>query len=195
MGSVVDVSLDLEDRWDGEGISFKGLSAILGRALIMAIPTLFTNLCATSLIAVKAWCVLIGDINSHLPVAHTPAQETPRLYPQELTGGQHSDQCGESACTVGRVRGLLLLYMGTYQAQPPFSSAFAHLFSGNLHHCRRRIFPQYCRHRDQGGPNPSSSQSYARYCPRPNPNDVDMTSLGDISLYHRLSSVSSKDSL
>ncbi|EIM82730.1 uncharacterized protein STEHIDRAFT_160360 [Stereum hirsutum FP-91666 SS1] len=52
---VVDVSLDLEDRWDGEGISFKGLSAILGRALIMAIPTLFTNLCATTLIAVKAW--------------------------------------------------------------------------------------------------------------------------------------------
>ena len=55
VGSVVDVSLDLEDRWDGNAISFQGLSAILGRALIMAIPTLFTNLCATTLIAVKAW--------------------------------------------------------------------------------------------------------------------------------------------
>lgn len=49
VGSAVDLALDLKDRWNGVAIGH------LKRALIIAIPTLLTNIYPTCLIASKAW--------------------------------------------------------------------------------------------------------------------------------------------
>lgn len=56
-GSAVDLALDLKNRWDGRALILRGPSVVFTRALIMAIPTLLTNLCPTTLIAIKAWYV------------------------------------------------------------------------------------------------------------------------------------------
>ncbi|EIM92836.1 uncharacterized protein STEHIDRAFT_152140 [Stereum hirsutum FP-91666 SS1] len=54
-GSAVDLALDLKNRWDGRALVLRGQSVVFTRALIMAVPTLLTNLCPTTLIAIKAW--------------------------------------------------------------------------------------------------------------------------------------------
>lgn len=61
-GSAVDLALDLKNRWDGKALVLRGSSVVFTRALIMAIPTLITNLIPTILIALKAWYVRLQPI-------------------------------------------------------------------------------------------------------------------------------------
>lgn len=80
-GSAIDLALDLKNRWDGRPLILRGRSVVLTRALIMAIPTLLTNLCPTTLIAIKAWYGHLSAFSLNLNLdSYCTLQETSRFH-------------------------------------------------------------------------------------------------------------------